>query len=158
MRIKIALLAAVVAALSLSLVPSAPAASSSIKVTTKLAGIADVCRPAPDQLGYSLYFTASIKRRNSAKPKSVRVTFKVIDAATGGQYGSGVVTLTPRNKFKNFSKRFFVPAGAAIYYDLISSYRAPSSGKKVTAKAKLPDNIPPQAELDALNPPIPACV
>lgn len=158
MRIKIALFAAVVAALSLSLAPSAPAASSSIKVTTKLAAATDFCRPAPDQLGYKLYFTASIKRRNTSKPKSVRVTFKVIDASTGSQYGSGVVTLTPRNKYKNYSKQIVVPAGAAIYYDLISSYRAPNTGRKVTAKAKIPDQIPTQAELDAVNPPLPACV
>lgn len=158
MRIKIALLAAVVAALSLALVPTAPAASSSIRVTTKLSAAVDFCRPAPDQLAYKLYFTASIKRRNTSRPKSVRVTFKVKDASTGAQYGSGVVTLTPRNKYKNTSKQFQVPAGAAIYYDLISTYRAPNTGRKVKAKAKLPDNIPTQAELDALNPPIPACV
>lgn len=158
MRIKIALLAAVVAALSLALVPSAPAASSSIKVTTKLAAAVDFCRPSPEQLGYSLYFTASIKRKNTSLPKSVRVTFKVKDAATGSQYGSGVVTLTKKNKFKNTSKRFVVPLGAAIYYDLISSYRAPNTGKKVTAKAKIPDQVPTAAEIDPLNPPIPPCV
>lgn len=155
MRTKLALLAAVAIVASLAVAPSANAKSSYILVTTKLTTASDFCRPSADFLSYKLNFKATIKRRNSPKPKSVRVTYKVIDNATGGQYNSGVVTLTPRNKFKNKSKYLSVPVGASITYNLVSTYRAPRTRKKVTAKAKIPDTIPTAAELDTAA--LPAC-
>jgi hypothetical protein len=159
MRTKTLLLAAVCAVMSLSLVPSASAKSSSLFVTTTPA-VVDVCRPTPEQIGFRWQFTAKIKRRNSPKPKNVRVEFKVTDASTGGVLATGKVTLTPRNKFKNKSAPIVVPAGASLIYNFQSVYNAPNKrNKRVSAKGQQSEVLPTAAQLDTAQPPLPTvCV
>lgn len=158
MRKQIALLLiAASVAVGLMSASSASAASSYIKVTTTLTARVDACRAAVDQVSYGLEFKAKIKRRNASKPKSVRVTFKVIDAATGTNYGTRVVTLTPKNKYRNASKSFTVPAGTSVIYDTKSVYRAPNTGRKITATGQFSDATPTVADMDAGNPALPPC-
>lgn len=157
MRTKLLLVAAVAAVASLALVPAAGAKSSSITVTTTPT-LTDLCRAAPDQVGFKFQFTAKIKRRNSPKPKNVRVEFRVTNSATGAVLSTGKVTLTPRNKFKNKSAQIVVPAGTPLIYNFQSVYNAPRTGKKVKAKGSSTDQVPTVEQLDAANPPLPACV
>lgn len=156
MRTKLLLTAALAATMALSLAPSASAKSSSLFVTTTPEAV-DICRPAPEQIGFRWQFTAKIKRRNSPKPKNVRVQFKVTDAATGAVLGSGKVTLTPRNKFKNKSATIIVPAGASLIYNFQSVYNAPNKkNKRVSAKSQQTETLPTAAQLDTVQPPLPS--
>lgn len=164
MRLKFTILAAAALFAVLAIAPAANAASSSIFVTTKLSARADICRPSADALSYKLVFTASIKRRNSPKPKSVRVSVRIVNAATGELYATRVATLTPKNKFKNATQSFTVPLGVPLTYNVISTYKAPRTGKKIRAKGAFSDAIPTAEEIDAANaanptaPPFPACI
>lgn len=156
MRFKFLLVAAVAVIASLALVPAAGAKSSSISVTTTPTMI-DHCRAAPDQVGFKFQFKAKIKRRNSPKPKNVRVEYRVTDAATGAVLATGKVTLTPRNKFKRNTPQIVVAAGTSLVYNFQSVYNAPRTGKKVKAKGSSTDQVPSVEQLDAINPPLPAC-
>ena len=158
MRTKFFLTAALAALVALALVPSAGAKSSYIFVKTTPSAV-DLCRPLPEQVGFRFEFKAKITRRNSKRPKNVRIQYKVTDAATGTVLTTGKVTLTARNKYKKKSAPILVPAGASLVYNFISVYNAPSSGKRVTAKGQQTDQIPTAAQLDTIQPPLPSvCV
>lgn len=72
--------------------------------------------------------------------------------------------MTPKNKFKNATRSFTVPLRASLRYNVISTYKAPRTGKKVRVKGSFTDLVPTAAEIDAANaanptaPPFPACV
>ncbi|MGH2905724.1 MAG: hypothetical protein ACRDKI_03025 [Solirubrobacterales bacterium] len=162
MKIKLALLSSIAVLGSLALVQPAAAKSSSIKVTTTPA-IVNLCRPAADQVRFNFEFSAKIKKRNTSNPRNVVVTYKVLDAATGAQLADGKVTLTAHNHWRKQSPAAFATAGQALTYKLVSVFKAPNTGRKVTAKATLPDQVPTVEQMDQANaqtpaaPPFPAC-
>lgn len=163
MRIKLVLIASLALVAALSLAPSASAATHVLKVFVKPAQI-NICRPTPDQLRFNFQFTAKITRRHEAAPKSVGVTFKVTDNATGGVISSGRSTLTPRNKFKNMTGNITVTTGQSLVYDLALKFKVPSTGKTVKSKSSQTDQVPTTAQIDSKNaanpaaPAFPNCV
>ncbi|MFY9488261.1 MAG: hypothetical protein WAP35_06145 [Solirubrobacterales bacterium] len=161
MRFKTAILTLTVVASLFAL--AQPAAASYIKVTTT-PSLIDFCRPVPEQLRFAMQFKAKMVRRDSPRPKSVKITYKMIDRATGAVIHSGSLSLTKRNKWTKATPNLVFTAGQALTYDLLSTYRAPRSGKLAKAKAALDDQVPTVEQMDAANaanpaaPPFPACV
>jgi hypothetical protein len=156
LKIRIALVAAMLAVASAFVGTStAGAANSSIKVTTKFE-IVNFCRPVPETLNFRFYFKAKIKRKNTGLPKRVTVTYTVTDDTLGQQVLSDKVVLKPRS-FEGVGAVMGYAAGHALTYKLKSVYRAPNTHKLVKATTTVTDTVPDQAALDAASPPIPAC-
>jgi hypothetical protein len=162
MKTKLSILGMTLAIAVLAVVPSAYAAGSSIKVTT-IPDFANICRPTPDQVRFNFEFHSKIKKKNTTNPKSVVVNYSVEDAATGSTIASGKVTLKPNNSFRKQSSAITVAADESLIYHYKATYRAPNTGKNVTAKATSTDHIPSTADMDSANaanptsPPFPDC-
>ncbi len=151
--LKFASLTAAVAAL-LAVAPSAGAmtgssattgeAASYIKVTTTPT-LYYLCMPTPDTIRAKWKFKAKIKRSGTGLPKKVRISYKVTDLTTGTVVGEEVLYLKPKS-FSKFGSEMDYTTGHQMQYDFKSQYRAPNTGRMVTAKSKQTDTVPSAQE------------
>jgi hypothetical protein len=129
-------------------------AASYIKVTTTPT-LYFLCMPTPDTIRAQWKFKAKIKRSGTSLPKKVRVSYKVTDLTTGTLVGEEVLYLKPRS-FSKFGKEMDYVTGHQMQYDFKSQYRAPNTGRMVTAKSTQTDTIPTAQEF--VDAGAPACV
>jgi hypothetical protein len=115
-------------------------ASSYIKVTTTPT-IYWLCMPDAATIRAQWKFKATIKRRGVSRPRKVRISYKVTDVTTGTVVGSEVLYLKP-TKYVKFGREMDYAVDHQMRYDFKSQYRAPNTGRMVTAKSTQFDNVP----------------
>lgn len=153
---------ATVAAL-LALVPVANAATSVtatsgnaasyIKVTTSYEPI-NPCFTAPDNYQFTLRFKSKIKRRDTARPKRVTVTYSVDNMTTGARVKSEKVTLKP-TKYRKAGTPIPMQPNTSYLLKVKAVYRAPNTGKNITARGSETFTINGADQLATLG--LPAC-
>lgn len=136
-------------------VPSAGAATRKI-IVTPVIGYADVCRAETDQIRFSYTFKAKIKRKNAPRPKKVTIKYSVKDDSTGALIVRQTLTLKPRSYFRVGAQMQYA-AEQKLKITVDASFKSPLTGKTLKSHSVLDDAIPSVADLDAADPPLPAC-
>ena len=134
---------------------SAPHArtASSIFVTTKY-NVVDLCLAAPDTEQWAFAFSAKVKVKGESKPKEVVVKYKITDVTTSTTFKE-TVKLKKSAGYKKTGSAVQYIAEHSYKYSFVSTYRVPSSNKKVTAKATDSVTIGTKDDLAALG--LPSC-
>lgn len=155
MKLRIALLTAVVAAASAVYTPGAQSATSKLFVTPSY-DFTNFCRPATDQFAWSYTFKAKIKRKNSPLPKKVTIKYRVTDSSTGALLRSQTLTLKPRSFYKVGLITTYT-AGTPITLTATAIFKSPLTGKTFKSKTSVPDTVPTVEQMDAQGIPVAPC-
>jgi methionine-rich copper-binding protein CopC len=144
-RKRVALLSlAAVFAVSLIAAGSAWAWAVRVTVTPRAA---DLCRAAPDLIGYRLVFNGMVEANGVTAPDTIRVGYQVVDRSTKRVLRSGAVTLRSSSEYQSQTPRFMATSSEAVSYHL--NFYTKVAGHTLKSKKTFPDQIPSQEQLDA---------
>ncbi|MGH2905723.1 MAG: hypothetical protein ACRDKI_03020 [Solirubrobacterales bacterium] len=143
--------AAALALLSLALAAPAGAAKYEryIRVTPLLNAV-DTCRTGADQVSWAYTLKAKLKRRNVARPRSIRMRYEITDLDTGAVLRLQVLKLKPKKYYKVGLPTQYT-AGHHLQFQLDVAFKSPIDGKRLRKRSISNLSVPTVAEMDQAN-------